>query len=245
MVDPDLFTIVVALDAAHLPEFRMVLPTWLRHKPELAKCRWLFVCDSIFATNRPWWLELQSIMEGISYTVIEWSQLPDKPQRERMLTALVHAAEHVETPYYIKIDTDAVATSCPNWIEWRWLGSVPAIIAPPWGYTKPASMLDDLDTWSRYIGLDGPKIKRKPGERNKAFHRRVISYVMIGSTQRTKEIIKLLNGSIELPVPSQDTFLFYCAARLQMPIVYARFPGWKHVGGGGSRLFGVVQEAMK
>ncbi len=69
-----------------------------------------------------------------------------------MLTGLVFAAQEVETPWYLKIDTDVVATPCRRWLDPRWFepdakGRPCAFIASPWSYTKPAEWIDRLEEW--------------------------------------------------------------------------------------------------
>lgn len=239
---PD-FTVVVAVDEPHLEELRLSFPTWARHKPDLLRRPWAFLCDPATLREADWWRQqLAGIVAGrVERLAVYFPPLADARQvdrRHRMLSTLVVAARWIETPYYLKLDTDAVATGAPDWINPVWFGGGPAIIAPPWGYTKPASMLDDFDRWAAGVPAfagTAPTARKVFEGGSKAFHRRIISYCMFGQTDFTFRMASLVGGEL-LPIPSQDTFLCCCADRLGEKVLRVRMPGWRHIGGGGERL---------
>lgn len=254
---PD-FTIVVAIDPAHLAELRLSYPTWIRHHPELADRPMVVICDGDRhpdgAPARPgatvaWWGAIEDIVypfhRGKIHPIFASSSDPQISQREKMLSAFVLKAPlRVDTPWYLKIDTDCIATVGGDWVYPEWFEREPVLIAPAWGYTKPGSMLDKLDDWADCnpeLVLRPPPARRAVGQIAK--HRRIISYCMFGRTDWTRNIAKLCGD--RLPVPSQDTFLWYCAERLGHLWMPAKMNGWRHVGGGGQRLRIAAQEAMK
>lgn len=251
---PD-FTVLVALDLQHLGELRTVWPTWMKHKPGLRERPWLFVLDlhSTPASHgwhtlcHKWWQEQLAFVFAdcphAKYCL--WSEQPDLPQRERMLNSLVFSVKHIETPHYLKLDTDLCATGMEDWIDTSWFFGDPVLISPPWGYTKPGSMLDTLDTWAAGV----PEIAAFPPFERRivgsvAKHRRIISYCMFGQTEWTQHAAKLAGEW--LPVPSQDTYLHYVAHRTRRcwRTVKMSDLGWRHVGGGGRRLQVAAAEAM-
>jgi hypothetical protein len=249
---PD-FTILVALDREHLQEFAWSYPTWIMHKPNLIRRPLLLAIDVAHHDDRDdairrWTEALQFVLRRHCGPVsfFEWDGLPELPQRERMLTALVRAVADVETPYYLKIDTDTIATGGPdNWINPEWFDGSPACIASPWGYTKPAGMVADFDLWAdkHPQAFGALRIEHKIMG-NVARHRRMISWLMFGNTAWSRRMAGLAGE--RLPIPSQDTFLSCCAARGGGEIRRVRMSehGWRHVGGGGKRLQVIAREAL-
>src|SRR5690606_21272077 len=74
-------------------------------------------------------------------------------QRELMPSGFVHVpAFAVHTPYWLKLDSDVVATGQDDWVSGVWFEQDeakrdPVIIAQPWGYTKPANQFQELNEW--------------------------------------------------------------------------------------------------
>ncbi len=185
--------------------------------------------------------------------VVPWAMPEAETQREKMLTSLVWgAAEHVKTPWYLKIDADAVATRSCEWIKDSWFlpdrtGREPVFITNSWGYTKPATFLDSLDEWAETVPelASGRKLPRTlSDDKTRAYHKRIISWLFFGNTAWTKEVVALLKTK-KLPVPSQDTFLHYCAYRMEKHCVTDRMKklGWDHLGR--RRLSRIVSECER
>ena len=251
------FTTVIAVDQRHLEQIRLTWPTWVKHKPNLLSHPLLVIVDD-WALVQPL---SELLVEHTDKTYVLWEpeteyiqKTPERwfnPQRQKMLSAFTHVpATHVSTPYFLKLDVDTVAVGMDDWIDERWFEGEPAIVASPWGYTKPANQILELDEWvsqkqvrrlKEYPALD---YKPNPGS-DLVRHKRIISWCGFFNTQFNQfcsEIAEENCGTGQLPVPSQDGFLGYCAERLHKPIL--RVPmksfGWKHL----STLKG-IREAIK
>jgi len=227
------FTTVVGLDRKHIEELRAVWPTWVAFRPEIMANPLLFVVDSFSEITHE---ELQWFHHP-NAQVKWWVGDPEssQPQRDRMLAGLVHSVDFVRTPYYLKLDTDCVAIGPGQWIESHWFENDPVFVTSPWGYTKPADALHRLDKWGDatpeiavFPRLNVPFDPAAPRVR----HRRIISYVFFGRTDWTQKMASLA-GDCRLPVPSQDTFLWYCAARREdfFRTVKMKRYGWRHING--------------
>jgi len=226
-------TICVVLDSRTAEQFRGVWPTWVKCKPWLRDYPWLIVCDaaSLGTSPLPWFNARHS-------EIVPWHFREDLDQRERMLTAWAkEIPRHIGTRYFAKIDTDVVATSSAPWPLPEWFEDGPAIIAPPWSYTKPKPRREDwglmLDNWAETVealadrpALDLPRLQT--GE-SKIRHPRVCGWCQIISTNFAYRVSQWFEG--RMPVPSQDTFHWYCAARLGEPIHRVRMNrhGWKTI----------------
>jgi len=240
-------TTIVALDDDHLPELAAVWPTWVKFRPEILQQPLLLMCDEYTAPGNLWWTQitdwwreqLQFVWQDHPKARIAfWGQphvTPDGlPQRERALTALVFGTAHVRTPWYLKLDTDVVATSPGKWIDDSWFAGNPVFVTSPWGYTKPANAIQALDDW----GDTTPGVREHP-RLNLPFdpasrlvrHKRIISYVFFGRTDWTQKMASLAGD--RLPVPSQDTFLWYCAKRRgdMYRTRNMKTFGWRHING--------------
>lgn len=231
------FTTVVGVDDQHAAELEVVWPTWRTYRPELLAQPLLLMCDA--AKSSSYWESRLRFLQHSNRRVIRWD-MHGVDQREKMLSALVYGpAQHVETPWYLKLDTDVVASAPLTWIRQEWFrpdvqGRLPVFISSPWSYTKPADAIERLDEW----GNAQPAIKdhpplslpRLPGA-NCIRHRRIISWCYFGQTEAAREAAKLAPD--RLPVPSQDTYLWYLAFRRRQHFV--TFPmhklGWCHAAG--------------
>lgn len=237
------FTTLVAVDAEHLEELRISAETWRVNRPEIWRNPMLVVCDDATATTASYSRELASSSLHPSATFISaHAAFPTGciygSQREKMLTALVFAARLISTKWYLKLDCDTLAAPAPTgrWIEPEWfIDPKTALIAGRWGYTKPADAIQRLDDWgdtvseiARHPRLDLP---REVGAKL-VRHKRIISYAMFGNTEWTRRMAALAGN--RLPVPSQDTYLGYCAERTGVPYWRVRLAdyGWRHVGSG-------------
>lgn len=271
---PPQFTTIIAIDRQHLEELRVAWPTWAKNAPECMR-RMLVIYDDISPDcHVPESLLHPDEPDGIGFMMNArdivsngeiWpisSILPKSycrgsfgrdntsvTQRERMLTALTFAPKFVSTPYFFKLDTDAIAWREGIVISDHWFDGSPAIIAPRWGYTKPGHWLDTLDRWADEVapGNDKPARVMSGGVAKSA---RIISYAMFGRTDFAKRIVDLVEsrgGECRLPVPSQDTFSWYAASLFGESVVRLNMSGvvWKHCGGSMSKLRELSAEAVK
>jgi hypothetical protein len=235
------FTTVVGIDDRHLPEFRIAFPTWRQHKPEIMRQPLLLVCDGHAKSEQQWARSLAEIT-GLHprCTLAFCGGERITPQRERMLTALVEAAKWVKTPWLLKLDTDAIATTPAPWLFLEWFMDQPAIVASPWGYTKPAEWMQALDAWAD--GQAELSRRRPPPRRvvgNMAKCRRIISWLMFARTDFAQRAWSAMTDHTgRLPVPSQDTCLWYYAERVGAAIKRVKFQrfGWRHCGGSLARM---------
>jgi hypothetical protein len=138
-------TLVTVIDAEHLEQLRMTAPTWVKNKPAILKMRKVLVYDAEQLTEK----DARRVFHADKY--IPWHG-NDKyvSQRHKMLSAFCFVpAEHVYTPYFLKLDTDTVAY--PHDSEFpdpEWFEGDPAMVAKGWSYTKPANAMLDLDEWA-------------------------------------------------------------------------------------------------
>lgn len=248
---PEDCTLVLGVDARHLEELRWTWPTWMRFKPELRAMPAIVFYDP--AQVRP--EEARFLEEHPRLRWLPWEFSPAQDQREKMLSGFVHVpAREVGTPWYLKLDTDVVATGPGPWIEPRWFepdgrGRGPVFVSARWNYSKPRDVIARLDEWGDSIRRlkRFPRLNLTPSlEKNRVDHQRIISWVFFGRTDWTRTVVDWVGGDGRLPCPSQDTLLFYCAKRRRQRIVRERMSryGWKHTGFGKIRAL-VAQLGME
>lgn len=254
----DFCSLVVAVDDYFINKLLMTWPTWLLCHPELLNMNIVIMYDADPASDRQMkgddprfkrlgeiWYEYREWHKGrgkaFYMQVVPW-QMPDaKSQRERMLTALVHAPAYVTTPWYLKLDADTYATEPKGFYYDRWFNQRPAFIGNPWGYTKPGNALDQLNEWATDIEqlaeapgypVKGEVIRRSEDEHPpwKVNHRRMASWVMFGNTQWCVSTLEYLGDDLRLPFPSQDTYFSYVAEVQKRNFIVDKFRkyGWNH-----------------
>jgi hypothetical protein len=261
---PD-FTTVTGVDAKHLRQLAMVWPTWKRHKhstigvnpmvifyereqvrPEQVRA----ICDHPRLTVCPW------PPEGVEFSGDDASKWTNR-QRHKMLAGFVYVpAIAVETPYWLKLDTDAVATGQEDWIDPTWFEGNPAIVSHPWGFTRPPNQMLQLDDWvgkhyermPLFHGTQPLKLAPKPGE-DRLNHKRIGSWCAFFRSDFNRACAKAAQDSLgpcQLPVASQDGFTFYCATRLGEKVVRPSMKrhGWTCFSTEGN-IARVVQKSMK
>ncbi len=231
---PPEFTLVVGVDRKHLDQLRIVWPTWKKHKPSLLSHPMLIFYDWEQIGE-----EIRSVIDHPELTIVPWPPVstieyegtPGEKwtcsQRYKMLAGFVHVpAFHVKTPYWLKLDTDVVATGRDDWIDSSWFEENPAIISHCWTFTKPADQILKLDAWVeenkdkhdfvKCIATQPPlNLRPKPGS-DRVGHKRIISWCAFFETWFTRRLSFAANricGEFKLPVPSQDGYVWYCAKR--------------------------------
>lgn len=212
-------TVVLGVDRKHLEELRWVWPTWMAFKPELRQMPCLVFYDAAEVPPSA----LDFLNDHPCLRLIPWELSNAWNQREKMLTGFVQVpAREVSTPWYLKLDTDLVATGTGEWLNPLWFtpddkGNQPVFIAPRWGYSKPRYIMDLLDDWAdgRTELADHPRLNLPyASTSSKVRHARIISWFFLGRTDWTRKMATLTSSDGRLPFPSQDSFMFYCAARL-------------------------------
>lgn len=230
------FTIVTAIDAHHLNELEKVYPDWVEYKKEFRTSPMVIIYDTAQVSLEDPRLN-QFRRSGVTF--VPWS-VPDgfyPSQREKMLTALtVLPSRHVNTEWYLKIDTDTVALNNSNWVpSIADYGRDTAFISNSWGYTKPADAIQRLDNWAdkKDYFLNTPRLDL-PFDKssNKIKHSRIISWLFFARTAWSATVSETFRTSdgYRLPFPSQDTCLWYCAKRKGIDYKTFRFKdrGWDH-----------------
>lgn len=238
MIDPQFLsqiTLILGVDAVHLRELEFVWPDWMRHKPELRQMPALVFYDPSQVKLQ----QLEFLKEHPNLRSTPWELPVARNQREKMLSGFVHLpAREISTPWYLKLDTNTVATEPGNWLREEWFrpdehGVLPAFIAPRWGYSKPRYAIDVLDDWADGVP-DLAKFRRLncryTSESRRVRHRRIISWFFLGRTDWTRRIIPWLDPCGRLPIPSQDTLVSYCASRTKSRITRISMGGcgWEH-----------------
>jgi hypothetical protein len=233
-------TVVVAIDREYLLKLLETYKTWVYFKPDVCNMPMRIVYDAAKLKTTDYMMKKLSLCLSKQSDVqfIPWEG--DYPsQREKMLTSLVFApADCVQTPWYLKIDADTAANASREWIYDEWFEGSPAFVSNPWGYTKPAEYISMLDDWGDTV----PSLQHRPRlnvpilpNAERAYHSRIISWLYFGNTQWTKSTVaelRSLSPVQRLPVPSQDTTLWYCAERkgdLYRRVRMKRY-GWTHFG---------------
>lgn len=243
------FTVVVGVDRKHLRQLSWVLPTWRKHKPSLFERPWVVFYDRLQ-------LSYQTVAKVVGQredlSIVPWPAVGidyerkaegrfGDPQRYRMLSGFVHVPAMVaSTPYWLKLDTDVVAIGKDDWIDEKWFKTSPAIISHPWNFTKPANQVDLLDEWVACYRREMPLLSKQPPLNlhpqrgaERLGHRRIISWCGFFSTAITRfasNLAETFCGQGQLPVPSQDGYLWYVSRRLQLDIarVNMKSLGFEH-----------------
>ena len=165
----DDYTLVVGVDAKHLRQLSWTWPTWVRHKPSTVLERPMIVFYNFLGPHSVLERDVRAVVDHPNMTAVIWPPVGIEherqgdgrfgdPQRYRMLSGFVHVpAVHVKTPYWLKLDTDCIATGMDDWVDPRWWFACYKIVAHPWAFSKPADSMLMLDAW-----VEGNKDKLHP-----------------------------------------------------------------------------------
>jgi hypothetical protein len=229
-------TIVVGIDAATIEQLKLTYKTWKLVRPFLWDWPWIIFYD-------PRSLELKDIgelrrtLDVKDIQFIPWYDNHYHSQREKMVTGHVFVpAEHCQTEWFCKIDTDAIAESNKAiWPKQEWFmpdehGQYNVMIASGWGYTRAKGggpLNDDVRRWWEVLESFGDKVFKTPridiegkikphpkGDKLKIH--RLASWVCFQRTGWVREMAKLFAQYFPhhtLPVPSHDTPLWHAALR--------------------------------
>lgn len=242
------YTLVIGVDARHLYQLSLVYPTWRKHKPGLMAANMVIFYDRSEVKEEDIKRVIQRDAALVAWPpddVVYEGNPKDKwtnPQRAKMLSGFVHVpAMVVTTEYWLKLDTDVVATGRSDWIQGSWFDDpAPAIVCHRWGFTRPADQFLKLDAWVAENRSKLELLSRKPALNmvpapgaERISHPRIISWCGFFCTALTKyasQCARSLCGEGKLPVPSQDGYLWYCASRLKLPIIRTNMKslGWQH-----------------
>lgn len=224
-------TVVAVVDAKTLPMLAISLPTWRRHKPDLFELPWHLIVDD------PIWRAAHEDLPDLPPQTKRLAWDPPhqyETQRERMLTAWIYAANTATTPWWLKIDADVVALDGRAWWQPEWFSGDSVFVASPWGYTKPADQMAQLDRWAEgrpELAHTEPLALPYSPTSNKCVHPRMASWVSFYRTDWSQWAARLAQrhcGPYRAPIPSQDGYHWYLAARTKAPYTRHRMRrcGW-------------------
>jgi len=222
-------TIVTAVNPQYLSKLKNNYPYWMKTAGVMEYPMIVFV-NGISPDDE----SLKFLNNNVK--IIPWDMKGAESTRELMLTSFVlGTAEHVKTKWWLKLDADTTPKEGVDrkygyilaFPEQAWNGKT-VIAAHKWGYTKPGKFLLALEDWA-----DGKKefkdTKRVfPDSEIPAMkaqkrygHPRIASYICLQSLEFTKTCARLAGN--KLPIPSHDTYMWYVAARLGLPIIRHNF----------------------
>jgi hypothetical protein len=214
-------TVVTAIDKNYIGFLEATFSNWVKYK-SIQRYPMIIYINGFESVNDP---SLSFIKRyNPRAQIIMWDMPEAKSQREKMLSSFVFgAARDVKTKYWLKLDADAFFTDKRPMLDEGMLDYV--ICGHKWGYTKPGTWINDLDEWAKTIKIF-EKTKNIFNPINlgtkRYIHERTASYVQLHQTEFTKFAAALCDGG-RLPVPSHDTYLWYVAARLNLPIMRHNF----------------------
>lgn len=243
-------TVVIGLDQQTARQLLVTAPTWRKHKPVLWQWPWLIFFDpdppngiASADIDRLAHQELGLSPEQVQIVGWPFHRITYESQRERMLTGHVFVPPiFVRTEWFVKIDTDAIAVDDRSWPEPTWFdtpkGEQPAVVvASGWNYTKAKGGGGDIHQWAETLEsfgdracegterlglhgrIDGDKIKMP----------RFASWICFQRTSWVRQAaqqISMACGPYRLPVPSQDTVLWYLAERSGARYLAAKQKKW-------------------
>jgi len=227
------FSLVVGIDKKHLEQFSYTFPTWQKNKPSILKHpififydQTQILCQDIYQiTNGHDVQVIPYPFDDIDYFYPYDGTRFTESQRCKMLSGFAYvASEYVETPYWLKIDTDVVAAGHDDWIDPKWFEQNPAIVSHPWSFTKPPNQMMLLDEWAEgregFENTEPLNLIPKP-EADRVGHKRIISwcgFFQTGFTRLCTRFARQPDGKFHMPCPSQDGYMWWAAARLGWPI---------------------------
>jgi hypothetical protein len=226
-------TVVVGIDQRTARQLMVSWRTWALHRPLMWQLPWVVFHDWTSPNglyDKDVEHLLKDVMQVPSVTFVRWP--PKQPgydtfyksQREKMLSGFVHVpARHVESQWWMKIDTDALALDSKRpWLEDEWFepdeeGNYNAWIASRWGYTKPANQMQILEDWAdnNHSLKRWPRVGYEPPapDAKRFSHSRMASWLSFYNTRWTKRASAYTDTPWQIPVPSQDGYHFYVSAR--------------------------------
>jgi len=156
-------------------------------------------------------------------TLIEWALPEADTPRELMLSAFVlGAARDVKSAWWLKVDADATPQE-GGYKDFQYTLAFPRqawrcdIFGDKCGYTKSKQaqggrhFLNVLDDWWAARTGEPPLFPADIPWRARHGHKRLRSYVCLHNAEFVRKYAEACGG--RLPVPSHDTYLWYCAER--------------------------------
>jgi predicted SAM-dependent methyltransferase len=231
-------TIVTACDPKYVECLKVTYPTWVEYKN--INQFTIIVYVNGFEDNDS---RLDFLRQHKNIKIIHWDMHNVDNHREKMLSSFVFGpARDVATKYWLKLDADAYAVNDKPLFHKGMENYV--FCGHKWGYTKPHRWISALNQWSKKhtdiidktdVEIDASKIKK-----NKYFHHRTNSFIQLHKTEFIKIAAKLAGD--RLPIPSQDTFLWFVATKFNQPTW--RFNFKKYSGIYNKKTLDKIQKAL-
>ena len=203
-------TIVTACDPKYVECLKVTYPTWIKYK-DINRFP-IIVYVNGFQDSDP---RLNFLRQHNNVRIIHWDMHNVDNHREKMLSSFIFGpAKDVTTKYWLKLDADAYAVNDKPLLHKGMDQYV--FCGHKWGYTKPFTWISTLNGWAKKhpeiinkndIPIDESKIKK-----NKYFHHRTNSFIQLHKTEFIQKAARLAGD--RLPIPSQDTFLWFIASKL-------------------------------
>ena len=218
-------TVVTACDTKYVEFLKQTYPNWVKHK-QIDKYAVIVFVNGMDVQTDP----RLDFLRQPNVRMIPWSKENDldgvTDHREEMLSAFVFgAARYVTTDYWLKLDADSYATDNRPLLDESMKQY--AFCGHKWKYSRPEN-IRKLDAWAKThwrgkLKHANPMINEGAIEGNRFYHNvgRTISFIQLHKTKFTKFCVGLLK-SRRLPVPSQDTYMFYVCNRFDPHLVGTR-----------------------
>lgn len=211
-------TVCCAANPNYMPKFMRHFNQWMETKG-LREQRYILFVVNAKASDPAY----DPIRQWRNVTLIEYHI--DVPTiREAAFSAFIFGvAEHVKTPYHLKLDGDSVPKSDFIWPRY----TESTITSDPWKYTRNKGtppdakhFLNSLDDWWANQA-DIPEENRKPlfpplDPKARYRHKRIRSYCCIASTEFIRDVARRCGN--RLPAATHDGTIWYAATRLGLPI---------------------------
>lgn len=212
-------TVVTAVDRKYLDRLREHLPLWMRTEGIMEHPMVCFV-NGIYLDSP----DLDFLRARAR--LVPWDLPCAANQRELMLSAFVlGSAGEISTDYWLKVDAD-VRPRAEAYADFQYRLEMPkkawqaSICGHRWRYTKskgrwkPGHFLNILDDW--WQGITGEPPLFPPGipEGSRHGHKRLASFICLHKSEFVRKCAALCRDG-RLPVPSHDTFLWFCAERMK------------------------------
>lgn len=204
-------TIVTACDPKYVECLKLTFPTWIKYK-NITKYPMIVYING-FNDNDS---RLDFLRKYDNIKLIHWDMHNVNNHREKMLSAFVFGpAKDVKTKYWLKIDCDAYATDDRAILKEEMKDF--DIVGHKWSYTKPFEWINTLNKWSVDKNFNFTHtIDQKQISKHRYYHQRTNSFVQLHSTEFIKEAAQIAGD--KLPIPSQDTFLWYISCLLNKKV---------------------------
>jgi hypothetical protein len=216
-------TLLLVIDNQHLDELKVAWKNWNYFKPEITNLPVFLVYDKEIENRLT---EIPEIAKKATLYPFTNKQYYAS-QRDAMLTSFFEGIRNIKTKHYLKVDTDCLAHNHDKgWLKQMDIADDVVFVSKGWGYTKPAAKIYALEDWADKTLSQYPRLNLKPVEGSDLIkHKRIISWIFLGKTDWTNSMSGLCwkNDHYELPLPSQDTFTWYCAERTKAKYIRTNF----------------------